>query len=684
MEVAERADANPHNVVGQGGSLYWTLSLHLESDRLLSQTPRLHARLGGDLVEEAGSSYAQSCVRRQRDNQLRLSRSYGTEVDNALSLQLRNAIEPMFEDVADREHLGVVEDYLLAIAATPKSTEATDSRPVTLLLDGDIGWETEGRTYAARFADQARTRLDANLRRLWYVHSDCSISYHLSFAIDRYEHRPEHFFLISMLQKLAAPKEFTLGSLASDRIGIVGASPSLLPFRAVRLSDGSSGEQGPLWQQVARLFEKDFADLYNGLVGAPLGSAGEPSPDPWTDVLRHEPYVAVPGLVMPAARSMFYFADRRLRDLLLPRKRNGTPLSRLELVREEFFDRDLKGFLAGLENEKPIMLDHRVWDWLDNHGTGAIHTEGPKFAGIDLNEPGSSSLALCLLFLAGFNQNVIDFLNQDASEVLDSLDPVYPSREEDMKEGFFARFANPNSLISYVGSMRSLESGRRYIGTCPYAFLIHVLTMHNEFLARGFERRSDGTVRAVRRDISNKDWTAALDKISDFRLREQERYLLHHSHNVFRYDTERLVFEALQKIRGLDLKHEKAENVFEAAKSTIRDVEAKKTAKYESTIRTLLAGIGLLATSQALFNWSNCVQTTLPNGGTCPLGSLMLELDWLHPERAISTLGVLLLIAFIVCVLVLAVYLVTALPSLGRKLWRWPSSRRTQAGSEGE
>ena len=28
------------------------------------------------------------------------------------------------------------------------------------------------------------------------------------------------------------------------------------------------------------------------------------------------------------------------------------------------------------------------------------------------------------LFLAGFNQNIIDFMNQDTSEILDSIDPI--------------------------------------------------------------------------------------------------------------------------------------------------------------------------------------------------------------------------------------------------------------------
>jgi len=602
-------------------SLYWTLSLHLESGRLGELTPKLFAQLGNDIgpsdEKAIDTAYAEARMRRQRSNQDRLSDFYGTRGRNNLCRQLSNAIEPMFDDVADREHLGVVEDYLLAIRALPNSIDVRDFRPLTLSMNSDIGWQTEGRNYSAALEPIS---LPIQLRRFWYVHRDLSVSYHLSYAIKGYQHRPEDLFLISMLQKLAAPKEFILGEGPSNRITLSGKSPDLTPFNVIKVADAVTESSTDFWQHIARMFDKDFADLYNGLLsGAVLNLGGRRTA--WDNVLRHEPCVAVPGLVMPATRSMFYFADQRLRDLLLPRLPDGSPARRLDAVREGFFDTDLKQMLDLVgkrqTQEGTVALDGEFWTWLTKHGGDVID---PAWRGNDEDGESKSSLALCYLFLAGFNQNVIDFLNQDSSEVLDSLDPIYPARKEDLDEGFYARFANPRSLITYVANMRSLEFGRDYIGTCPYAFLIHVLTIHNEFLARDFERRSDHTVRVVHTKVNRRSWKSALEKFYDFRLGEQRRYLLHHSRNVFRYDTERLVFDELQKIRGLDLKHEKAEQILKAAETTTRDLESRRTAAYERTVGYLLSGIGFLTTAQTFITWSNCAKvspTTAPKAESC-------------------------------------------------------------------
>lgn len=167
------------------------------------------------------------------------------------------------------------------------------------------------------------------------------------------------------------------------------------------------------------------------------------------------------------------------------------------------------------------------------------------------------------MFLAGFNQNIIDWLNQDTSEILDSIDPIYPTAEVQADERFFVRFANHRGMITYVAGSRSLEIGNDYIGTCPYAFLIHVLALHNEFLARDHEQRSareieriDAEVQALRsthisqavRARSLKLETAINDlKLDSYRKYERHRYL-----NIFRYDTEAMVFDRLAELRGTD------------------------------------------------------------------------------------------------------------------------------------
>src|SRR5262249_1948374 len=89
-------------------------------------------------------------------------------------------------------------------------------------------------------------------------------------------------------------------------------------------------------------------------------------------------------------------------------------------------------------------------------------------------------------FLSGFFQNIIDFFNQDSSEISDGTDPIYPISAEQAAEAYFFRFANARCLYQVVSESRSLDVGADHIGTCPYIFLVHLTSMHNEFLIRQY------------------------------------------------------------------------------------------------------------------------------------------------------------------------------------------------------
>lgn len=95
--------------------------------------------------------------------------------------------------------------------------------------------------------------------------------------------------------------------------------------------------------------------------------------------------------------------------------------------------------------------------------------ESPEPLQIPAFERGRAG-CLDYLFLAGFNQNIIDFMNQSTSEILDSIDPIYPDSDEQSDERFFVRYANHRAMVTYVPKSRSLETGNDYIGTCPMRF----------------------------------------------------------------------------------------------------------------------------------------------------------------------------------------------------------------------
>lgn len=192
---------------------------------------------------------------------------------------------------------------------------------------------------------------------------------------------------------------------------------------------------------------------------------------------------------------------------------------------------------------------------------------------------------LFYLFLAGFNQNIIDWTNQDASEVLDSLDPIYPSSDEQQSEGFFIRYANPRCLITYVQRSRTLEVGNDFIGTCPYAFLIHVLTMHNERLTRDQEKLAFAVVEKVnsflRAAQGGGQEPRAIEKmvrqaeewINWYRIAAFEHFDRHRYFNPFRYDTERDVFTELERLRGTSRLSAALDKALAALDESTRDIQ---------------------------------------------------------------------------------------------------------------
>lgn len=239
-------------------------------------------------------------------------------------------------------------------------------------------------------------------------------------------------------------------------------------------------------------------------------------------------------------------------------------------------------------------------------------------------------------------------------------------------------------MITYVSCSRSLEIGNDYIGTCPYAFLIHVLAMHNEFLARDHESRSareieriDDEVQALRstrishavRARSLKLETAINDlKLDSYRKYERHRYL-----NIFRYDTEAAVFDKLAELRGTDwrgLAMAKALDTLEEYASDIDRRQADALAAIEEKVKeaerarvrareerqrerdrrlgALIGALGLISGVGTLFSLADFVEKH-PRLGLPPAGSdaggwavwLLGNIGWLLGLLGLGTLVVL-------------------------------------------
>ncbi|MFD1046649.1 hypothetical protein ACFQ1S_14355 [Kibdelosporangium lantanae] len=132
---------------------------------------------------------------------------------------------------------------------------------------------------------------------------------------------------------------------------------------------------------------------------------------------------------------------------------------------------DNRGVLSKIDPVRPQAVDGRTLVY--------------RGAALDNLDPDD----LAYYFLAGFFQNIIDFLRQDIAEVLDGTDPIYPAAGEQEDPGHVIVYASAGSVFEVVAQSRSLSAGREWIGTCPYLFLVHLMTLHNEDLVRRYEQQ---------------------------------------------------------------------------------------------------------------------------------------------------------------------------------------------------
>jgi hypothetical protein len=562
-------------------ALYWTASFYVAPTALPTEVRQaLRAGLAVHVDDPASIGSKQAAHR--------------------ASSSLSEAIEPLFNDIADRERLGRVDDYLFA------ATDDNAASEIQIRSPDEIEWETEGVSFKATPGSLGPQTVRS--RRFWFVHKNAAVSWHLSFRAD-YEHTPAHFYFMSMMQKVLAPKEFrpphgahmTEVKVHAPLNGHTGIDP----LDKVTIAEDGMPEQ-PFWVVVARWFQLDAKVLFDRLSGSREWRRSElgASADLFGDLVRYEPFLEIPGLKMPRFRFMFFFQDAEFFRRLLPPTdpTTGRRIPRASMVLEGCY----VPFLEQLESRyrpngpgrRSVALDDDYWQWVKTRPDYAeFKDEDTELfykmkESIPAWEEDHRPDCLAYLFLAGFNQNIIDFMNQDASEVLDSIDPIYPSNDNQETEGFFVRFGNARAMTTYVRSSRSLESGNDYIGTCPYAFLIHVLTLHNEFLARDYEQETDRLIKNVERDIQSKLHSDAAERFYEFRLGAYANHFKDKYENVFRYDTEADVFAALEKRRGTERKMAYLDGIIANLEKQTGDSEARISKREDRSITFAVAAVG--------------------------------------------------------------------------------------------
>lgn len=689
MTMRGREPGNDDFEQARSGTIYWTLSLYIEPDRV-----------AGVLRDDESAEPIEPEVFRR------------AQMRHRPSLALRNAIDPLFNDIADREVQGELQECLLA--ATDRDADTMDEagelirarERIVFQLPPSTRWTTEGVCYEAHPPHLDDPRL-MHLRRFWLSHNNGALSYHLSFShhygeifgedgASRSGYDPSTYYFLSLLQKLAAPKEYVLGEKLLERqlqpepayANVFEDGLDLDPLDRISVTREGRAPQR-FWPFVRDAFDRDAQALFKRLASALPG--GKTKEAGLADALiSMVPFVEVPGLKMPKARFMFMFNDERFFDRLMPRGDDGvTSLPRKAMVRDGCYadyQRRIEALSRDAENRRPSVVhlgdpgrpprpresaDVDFWTWATVRPEYAAALAGGRFAasraadappvvlapddteGLRSAIRGGTCVLLptpdvggapepvsipayehgradCLdyLFLSGFNQNIIDFMNQDPSEILDSIDPIYPDSEEQSDEHFFVRYANHRAMITYVPRSRSLEIGNDYIGTCPYAFLIHAMALHNEFLARGHEDRSRARIERITAMTEGREPRAS-DALALLSIRERLEGPLHEQAetainkaklavyaeyerfrhvNPFRYDTERDVFAKLEALRGTDRKQAAMALAIESLEDHASDLQRRHQAAADrmaasrnTRLDILLGSMGIFGAGQMIY-----------------------------------------------------------------------------------
>ncbi len=541
----------------RGGRLHLTVSLPVDHRRLQAHFSDAQGRSGWDraLFERLGG----------RDGA-----GYGD------SRRLGAAIEPLFNDIADRQRGLFVQDFLIDTPSQPVPDDPDGENvfdEIELCIPAGLRWQTEGESFALEL--DAPVRLPARCRAFWVAHSNTALTWHLSLEL-AYRHGHRDYYALSMLQKAVSPTEGTAWLLDD-------------PECALQVRSRLGGADAPA-QTFMDWLQTRFDGHFRHLAGAVAG------------------LLAGRGIELPAARAL-----GRPWALLLPEgetpARGGrlpaTPLSQLGarvvcLLEDPWFfallSPDIRTGLRDFARPAPA-----------RDADAPLHR---RYREGDLTPERLPPAQLDYYFLSGFFQNIVDFLRQDVSEIKDGTDPIYPPADQADGDSHFLVYATQSVIYEVVAASRSLEVGRGWIGTCPYLFLVHLMTLHNELLVRRYETmvralidrlEGDGLLDGEAAPGSGIYATSlaedAFDAFRRFRIETFAGIAKHRYFNVLRYDTERAFYDSVEAVRGIAQREAYWAGVVGELERTIDDLrgnEAKKSERFVGRVLFYVAFLGLL------------------------------------------------------------------------------------------
>jgi hypothetical protein len=177
-----------------------------------------------------------------------------------------------------------------------------------------------------------------------------------------------------------------------------------------------------------------------------------------------------------------------------------------------------------------------------------------------------------------------------------TVSPIYPATREQGEESFFVRYANQRRSRSSC-RLAQLGSGNDFIGV-PLRVLLPAAMQASSWCAT-----TSG--QALTLDIERFNEEARLSRAADrfytFRTSDYTKYQKHKYANVFRYDTERDLFNAVEARRGTHRKDEYLNAIVTNLEAQTRDLEGRLRAKVDRQFSLLLAAVGIFSVLQVLY-----------------------------------------------------------------------------------
>ncbi len=483
------------------------------------------------------------------------------------SAQMARTIEPFFDDVADRRHNPDVGEFLIDTRSQAKPHDD----------DGD-GNENLNETIAFEFPPDITWSTEgksfkAAIGTALRLPAKCRMFWFmhpngaLSFHLS-FEATYQHDHRHAYALSLL--QKMIIETENTD------ASESVVVWR-------ESGTSCRFWDFVKMNFEAHALDLFVG-VKLRTAAAGWDGSFPYWDTLLSA------GKARPACKAVILLEDPYYFHLLDAGRRAV-----------------LKGFVGIDANRKTAPDGQRYYE-LDASLLASLD-------GIDFD----------YYFLSGFFQNIIDFLRQDTSEVQDGTDPIYP----DEPGGHFVVFANSNIIYEIAARSRSLNAARGYIGICPYLFLVHIMSFHNEALIGNFEGRIKILVAKMKkagltddaaaiREMNEDRTETILSEFYAFRLWILHEVQQHMYFNVFRYNTERTFFKRILKVRGLETRRRHWADVLAQLEKTAQDISDRVRQASDDRLNNVLLVITCFSIFQVLFQSSDSLRKVFTKPETAP------------------------------------------------------------------